>query len=509
MKHSRHLAALGLAFLPALCAPTARAQGSCTLDLGFVDPLVDAYLAANPGLSGAGVVLHVDGVLVFERYYGSYTPATAIPIASASKWITSAAVLAAQDRGLVELDDTVASYEPLFNAGALADITLRQCVSHTAGLPSSSSAVTNGALTLEQAAAQIASEGPRLNSGGTPVGAGADFCYGGVSMHVGGRVLEIASGLEYRQLLDAWLTGPLGMTQTVFPPQQGDNPWVAGGMRSTPRDYMRFVEMLRSHGMHNGQVVLSAASVDELLRNQTGALPFTCTPQDFEPLTRYGVGCWLDVVDAQGRAIQASSTGALGFTPWIDTQRGICGVFAIQGSAQDVAPTMNAVQEQLRAAVDNCSGVATTTCDGAAAPCPCANFGADGEGCRNSTQRGARALASGSASLTGDDLYLHVRGLPGERSALVFMGTGLVTTPLDSGVRCAGGVLYRFPRQFSSPGGSLFQGPIVSQAAQRFADGGGLAPGVTRYFQTWYRDFPGACGAPSNLSNTLSVTFAP
>jgi len=501
-----------LAFALLVAAPftaSARAQGPGALDFTFIDTLMGSYLAANPAAPGAAVLLQVHGQVVFERYYGAYAPNTALPIASATKWVTTAAVLAAQERGLVELDDPVGGYEAAFATPQLSTITLRQCVSHTSGLPGISSATNNGQLTLAQAVAQIAAEGPRTNALGQPIPPGSDFCYGGVSMHVAGRALEVASGLAYRELLAAWITGPLGMAQTAFPPQQGANPLVAGGLWSTARDYARFVEMLRNGGLHAGVAVLSAASVDELLRDATQAVPVTCTPQGLEPATRYGLGCWIDVPAVNGSALQASSPGAFGFTPWVDRGRGLAGVIAIQHLFAEFEPTARLIQERVRAELDASAGFASEVCSSTTVSCPCANPGDEGEGCRNASGRGSRLLAFGSPSRAADDLYLHTTGVPAQRSGLIFMGAQALALPLDNGVRCVGGNLLRFERRLSSPGGSFLEGPIVSLAAQRFANGGGLDVGQTLLFQAWHRDFPGACGAASNLSNAIAVTFAP
>ena len=69
---------------------------------------------ADDGLPG-GVLLVARGDELVHRYaVGSMDQRTVIPIASASKWLTSATLMTFVDEGRVHLDDPVARLPPRF-----------------------------------------------------------------------------------------------------------------------------------------------------------------------------------------------------------------------------------------------------------------------------------------------------------------------------------------------------------------------------------------------------------
>jgi CubicO group peptidase (beta-lactamase class C family) len=347
-----------LAALPAHAGVSGALEPGCTYDLRGITPLVEQFLSANPQFPGAAVVVQVDGVAVYERFFGNYNENTVVPIASATKTPTSALLLALRDDGLLTLDTPVRTFVPEFNAGPLAQITIRQCVSHTSGLPATSTAISSDSLTLAQAVQQIATAGLRRTfvpgQGLVTTLPGTDFCYGGVSMHVSGRVAEVAAGVPYAQLLSQRILLPSGMPRTAFSPGTLANPRIAGGLNSTARDYVNFLQMVLDGGVRNGVRVLSQASCQELLTNQTGTLPLTCSPSFIFPEARYGVGIWLERTDAQGETTQASGIGAFGFNGWLDPQRRIAGVFMVSAGNgfQESGGTAEEVKSLVRQTVD-------------------------------------------------------------------------------------------------------------------------------------------------------------
>src|SRR6185295_1027121 len=104
-----------------------------------------------------GASLRVDqrGVTLYQRSFGTYTPGTVVPIASATKWLSAAVVMSLVDEGRLRLDDRVAQYIPSFT-GPKAAITIRQCFTHTSGLPDNDASISDDTITLRQAADRIA-----------------------------------------------------------------------------------------------------------------------------------------------------------------------------------------------------------------------------------------------------------------------------------------------------------------------------------------------------------------
>ena len=93
---------------------------------------------AGGKIKGGFVTLDVyrgsDGKLVYSRAFGATAPARtrAIPVASASKWVTSTVILALVADGKLSLDDTTGKW--LKWTGVKGSITLRQLLSFTSGL---------------------------------------------------------------------------------------------------------------------------------------------------------------------------------------------------------------------------------------------------------------------------------------------------------------------------------------------------------------------------------------
>ncbi|MFZ4574565.1 MAG: serine hydrolase domain-containing protein [Phycisphaerales bacterium] len=298
-------------------------------DFSRVDEAAAEYLRKS-GLPGAGVMVIEGGRVVYEKYYGSYDETTVVSLASASKWLSGAALVALQEKGKLDLDDKVSTYVKQFGADPAqprAGITIRQCFNHTSGLPGEFLAAEAPRLTLEEAVAKIA--GVELVSA-----PGSEFRYGGVSMRVAGRCAEVAAEKEWRDIFEETIAGPLKMDSTTYGRFEAmKNPNLAGGGRSTLRDYGRFMRMLLGGGELDGARVLSPEGVKELLRDETGGVPIARASvgrRAGNGKSSYGVGCWVDQKDAQGETITASSPGAFGFLPMINTEKGIAAVWMIE-----------------------------------------------------------------------------------------------------------------------------------------------------------------------------------
>jgi CubicO group peptidase (beta-lactamase class C family) len=186
---------------------------------------------------------------------------------------------------------------------------------------------------------------------------GEEFYYGGVSMHVGGRIAEIVSGKSWNELFAEKITTPLGMTKTdFFAYGQTANPRPAGDARSSMDDYARFLQMILNSGNFNGKQILSSASVAEMHKDQTGGARISYTIYEKHgdldpklPHARYGIGVWREKVDEKSNELlEASSQGALGFSPWIDTKRNLAGVLSVRSSMSRVMPIYLALKEEIR-----------------------------------------------------------------------------------------------------------------------------------------------------------------
>lgn len=323
----------------ALLGPTTTtaAPQATTYDFTQVTTIMQNAVTTIP-LQGASLRVVKDSVVVYEQAFGAYTTSTSPPIASASKWLSAAVIMSLVEDGLIDLDEPVSTYLPQFT-GLKGTMTVRQMFSHTSGLPGDHNCRDNHTITLANCVDQIA----LVSLQAAP---GALFDYGGVSMHVAGRVAEVVSGQSWAQLFEDRIRAPLGLTNTYYFNATPDlNPSMAGGARSTLGDYGKFLAMILADGNAGGVQVLTPASVHEMQIDQTAGAA-GANPRG------YGLGEWRDIVDNQDNATQLSSAGAFGFVPWIDTERNYYAVFLTYDHLDNVRPTVNQLETTIRAIFD-------------------------------------------------------------------------------------------------------------------------------------------------------------
>jgi len=337
--------------------PAAAFAATPSYDFSAVDAQIQA-LVARESLAGASLVVMRNGATIHEVYVGSYNTSTNIPIASASKWLSALTIERLVEQGRMHWSDTVGQYFP----DAAADkkpITLGQMFSHTSGITTTDApCVSDRGTTLDACAQQILGL-PLMYAPGTA------FAYTGNAMQVGGRMAEIATGETWEQLFREQTTGPLGMTATDFltasasPVSFGSaNPQIAGGLHSTVGDYLRALQMVVQHGAWNGGRFLAATSLTDMQRDQTHGVRVLYTP-DAQALG-YGYGEWRNLVDANGNAIQVSSTGKFGTSPWVDNETGVSAVFLVNSSYSRLANDVRALWGNVRSVVQSADAQVNT-----------------------------------------------------------------------------------------------------------------------------------------------------
>lgn len=328
-------------------------------DFSAVDKLLSDSVRTMSGLGGGcGLILIKDNNIVYEKSFGLfYSTEKIVAIASASKWLSAGVIMSLVDDGLIALDDSVNQYLPQFT-GAKGSMTIRQMFSHTSGMPAKSSYLSNSNLTLAQAVDLIA------NNVNLDIEPGTGFIYGGVSMHIVGRIAEIVTGKSWATLFAERISQPLNMNGTDY---QGlgatENYRIAGGAQSSAREYAHFLSMVRNNGMFNGVRILSSQAINTIKKDQTFGMPILESPFDNYVFldstladTRYGIGQWIERKDTlTGESVEISSPGAFGFSPWIDFDLDIIGVLSVKSSLPKVVPTYLELKKRIRTAIDNVS----------------------------------------------------------------------------------------------------------------------------------------------------------
>jgi hypothetical protein len=153
--------------------------------------------------------------------------------------------------------------------------------------------------------------------------------------------------------------------------------------------------------------------------------------------------------------------------------------------------------------------------DGAPIACACGNNGMPGNGCANSANlAGANLAASGTASLGGDTVVLTATGMTIGSPCIFLQGQAQIpAVAFGDGMRCINVMLLRLNLKFNVGGTASYPvGIEPAVSVQSAALGDVIAPGTTRFYQTYYRD-PAifACPAPAtfNVTNAQAIVWMP
>lgn len=309
----------------------------------------------DKGTSGVTVVFADKRGEVSRVHVGAIDATTQYPIASASKWVTAAVVMALVDEGNLSLDKPISTWLPDAKGDA-GSITLRHLLAQTSGLAGTLAELydlkQDHSITLAQSAAEILA---RPMS--TPLG--AEFNYGGPGFQVAGAVVEAVTGQAWEDVFQSRIARPLGMknshwTHLTFsepkpPISETRNPVLQGGMVSTADDYVRFLKMLSQKGRFEGRKILSAKSVAAMMVDQTRIVKMNQTGAVVLKDSHYALGNWCEAWDKKARCTRSSSLGAFATYPWLDQKTGHYGlIFTFrQQDAFAVWPEIQAVQAAL------------------------------------------------------------------------------------------------------------------------------------------------------------------
>lgn len=249
-------------------------------------------------------------------------------IASMTKGITAAALLTLVDEGRVDLDAPVETYLPEFKDVRVEEVgengvstlrppkskpTVRQVMSHMSGWRFMTPQMNQFGIDVfpPRQLASTAVQVPLTTDPGTA------FDYSNLGIDIGSAIIEQVSGMPFDLFLRKRLFEPLNMYETDFwltEEQQTRmiTPYTVlngklipqivpqltyplsdrtrrfaeagGGLFSTPRDLIKFYQMIAGRGVFRGKRILSENAVKEMATKQT--------PEGID--TPYSLGMWTD-----------------------------------------------------------------------------------------------------------------------------------------------------------------------------------------------------------------------
>lgn len=266
------------------------------------------------------------------------TAETVWDLASLTKVIgTTSAVLQLVGAGRVDLDAPVVKYLPEWSATGASAVTVRQLLTHSAGLPAWR-ALYKESDTPEEAVRQVFATAPDTVPG-------VRYVYSDLGFILLGKLVERVSGSTLDRYDTQHIFTPLGMRDTRYlPPEQWrsrtapteQDPWrqrklrgevhdenahrlggVSGhaGLFSTARDLSRFARMYLQYGQLDGVRIFDSATVAAFVQVQKPSV------------SRRALG-WETPTggNSAGKRLSPMAFGHTGFTGtsiWMDPSRGV------------------------------------------------------------------------------------------------------------------------------------------------------------------------------------------
>lgn len=172
---------------------------------------------------GASLSVSVDGRTVVDLWGGT-DPLSGSPFArdsitiafSVSKGVAAIALLQLVDRGLVDLDVPVARYWPEFAAAGKPAITVREVLSHRAGLPVIELDPLTRVVDWELATSTLAAQAPQYDTT-------RFFAYHALSFgFLVGEIVRRVSGLPFDAYVQRYIAGPLDLDLWVGQPASAE-----------------------------------------------------------------------------------------------------------------------------------------------------------------------------------------------------------------------------------------------------------------------------------------------
>lgn len=393
-------------------ATEAESVGLSTERLKRIDAIIQRHIDEGK-ISGAVVALARRGKLVKYAAYGHSDMETRAPMRkdasfqmySSTKVMTAVAVLMLYEDGRIRLDDPVSRYIPEFSNARVAvrkngaaenyipraqgapapdfdtvsaarDITVRDLMTHTAGLLSSDPNRVGMVAPVRTPGESLASYARRLGSVPLDFQPGTRWSYSPLAgSDVLAGLVEIVSGTTFDQFTRERIFTPIGMNDTYFNPPRDelsrllpvlrkvDGVWQrvppartseaamrngtnvdqgSMGLASTAYDYLLLHQMLLDKGVSlSGERLLGVRTVELMATNHVGDL-YRGEGAYAKPMYGHGFGMHVQIVLDSINGDTGRSNGAFGWAGylgtmgWTDPAERIAAVIMLQQNVREV-----------------------------------------------------------------------------------------------------------------------------------------------------------------------------
>jgi CubicO group peptidase (beta-lactamase class C family) len=223
---------------------------------------------------GQAVLVMQAGREVFAQAQNGFNLESQHILASGSKSFSCGIAVAAQDDGLLSLDELVSKTLPEWRSDPWkARVTIRQLLSFTSGLaenaadPSETSSADN--LNLTAVALPLTSE------------PGTRYTYNNAHLAVFNEIVRRKTGKLTDAYLKERILNPIGVTDIVWSRDRAGNAQLAGGAKLSARDWAHYGQLMLQSGVWNGKPLLSSEGLSQCLRGSNA-------------LAIYGLTWWLN-----------------------------------------------------------------------------------------------------------------------------------------------------------------------------------------------------------------------
>ena len=372
--------------------------GFCPARLKRISPWLKRYVDEKK-LPFAHVAVLRKGQLAYSDFYGARDIEVGSPVVengiyriySMTKLVTTVVALALYEKGAFQLDDPVDKFVDEFkdarvfvsgrkdsinSVEAETPMTIRQLMNHTSGLTYGAfdpgpvgQLMRSGKIDFGNLQANLGDTVRRLASIPLCFQPGSQWRYG-VSTDVLGYVIEVVTGKTLLQVFDELIFKPLNMNDTFFEVPinkvkkfcslytrtkseslkllecAGSSRFCkpvnmysgGGGLISSMRDYLVFLEMIRCGGRYDDAQILGRKTVELMLRNHLPGDMASMGQPTFSEMPMEGIGfglggaILLDPAKAQILGSEGEFTwGGMASTAfWIDPKEELSVVFMTQ-----------------------------------------------------------------------------------------------------------------------------------------------------------------------------------
>ena len=372
--------------------------GFCPARLKRISPWLKRYVDEKK-LPFAHVAVLRKGQLAYTNFYGARDIEAGSPVVedgiyriySMTKLVTTVAALALYEKGAFQLDDPVDKFVDEFrdarvfvsgrkdtinSVEAETPLTIRQLMNHTSGLTYGAfdpgpvgQLMRSGKIDFGNLQGNLGDTVRRLASIPLCFQPGSQWRYG-VSTDVLGYVIEVVTGKTLLQVFDELIFKPLNMNDTFFEVPinkvkkfcslytrtkseslkllecAGSSRFCkpvnmysgGGGLISSMRDYLVFLEMIRCGGRYDDAQILGRKTVELMLRNHLSGDMASMGQPTFSEMPMEGIGfglggaILLDPAKAQILGSEGEFTwGGMASTAfWIDPKEELSVVFMTQ-----------------------------------------------------------------------------------------------------------------------------------------------------------------------------------